>query len=101
MVGRGAGLHADKARRQRVEELQHGCAAVPSERRSSRWRRSRELEFRSSSNSPYLLLGVAGALVGGKIADVLEVYVLGAGPFIGAVLGAAFFVIGWRQSQQH
>ena len=34
---------------------------------------------RSSSNSPYLLLGVAGALVGGKIADVLEVYVLGAG----------------------
>ena len=54
---------------------------------------------RSSSNSPYLLLGVAGALVGGKIADVLEVYVLGAGPFIGAVLGAAFFVIGWRQSQ--
>ena len=54
---------------------------------------------RSSSNFPYLLLGVAGALVGGKIADVLEVYVLGAGPFIGAVLGAAFFVIGWRQSQ--
>jgi uncharacterized membrane protein YeaQ/YmgE (transglycosylase-associated protein family) len=53
---------------------------------------------RSSSNSPYLLLGVAGALVGGKIADVLEVYVFGAGPFIGAVLGAAFFVIGWRQS---
>ena len=56
---------------------------------------------RSSSNSPYLLLGVAGAPVGGKIADVLEVYVLGAGPFIGAVLGVAFFVIGWRQSQPH
>ena len=56
---------------------------------------------RSSSNSPYLLLGVAGALVGGKIADVLEVYVLGVGPFIGAALGAAFFVIGWRQSQPH
>ena len=54
---------------------------------------------RSSPNSPYLLLGVAGALVGGNISDVLEVYVLGAGPFIGAVLGAAFFVIGWRQSQ--
>ena len=56
---------------------------------------------RSSSNSLYLLLGVAGALVGGNISDVLEVYVLGAGPFIGAVLGAAFFVIGWRQSQPH
>jgi len=51
---------------------------------------------RSGSSSPYLLLGVAGALVGGKIADVLEVYVLGAGPFIGAVIGAVFFVIGWR-----
>jgi uncharacterized membrane protein YeaQ/YmgE (transglycosylase-associated protein family) len=54
---------------------------------------------RSSSNSPYLLLGTAGALVGAKIADALEVYVLDAGPFMGAAFGAAFFVIGWRQIQ--
>jgi uncharacterized membrane protein YeaQ/YmgE (transglycosylase-associated protein family) len=47
----------------------------------------------------YLLLGIAGALVGAKIADALEFNFLGIGPVIGAVLGAAFFVIGWRQLQ--
>jgi uncharacterized membrane protein YeaQ/YmgE (transglycosylase-associated protein family) len=50
-----------------------------------------------SSKSLYILLGIAGALVGAKIADALEVYFLGFGSVIGAIFGAAFFVIGWRQ----
>jgi uncharacterized membrane protein YeaQ/YmgE (transglycosylase-associated protein family) len=53
----------------------------------------------SSSNSAYLLLGIAGALVGAKIAEALEVFLMGAGPLVGAALGAAFFVIGWRRMQ--
>jgi len=52
------------------------------------------------SKSPYLLLGIAGAFVGAGVADALEVNFLGFGTAIGAVLGAAFFVIGWRQLQQ-
>jgi uncharacterized membrane protein YeaQ/YmgE (transglycosylase-associated protein family) len=51
------------------------------------------------SKSIYLLLGIAGALVGARIADAVEFYFLGFGPVIGAILGAAFFVIGWRQLQ--
>jgi hypothetical protein len=51
------------------------------------------------SKSPYLLLGIAGALVGAKVADALDFDFLGLGTVIGAVLGAAFFVIGWRQLQ--
>ena len=46
----------------------------------------------------YFLLGIGGALVGAKIVDVLDFDVLGAGTFVGAALGAAFFVIGWRQT---
>jgi uncharacterized membrane protein YeaQ/YmgE (transglycosylase-associated protein family) len=50
-----------------------------------------------SSKFLYILLGIAGALVGAKVADALELYFLGFGSVIGAILGAAFFVIGWRQ----
>jgi uncharacterized membrane protein YeaQ/YmgE (transglycosylase-associated protein family) len=52
---------------------------------------------RPSSKSLYILLGIAGALVGAKVADALELYFLGFGSVIGAILGAVFFVIGWRQ----
>jgi uncharacterized membrane protein YeaQ/YmgE (transglycosylase-associated protein family) len=52
-----------------------------------------------SSKSLYILLGIAGALVGVKIADALEFHFFGFGSVIGAILGAAFFVIGWRQLQ--
>jgi hypothetical protein len=51
------------------------------------------------SKSLYIRLGIAGALVGAKVADTLEFYALGFGTIIGAILGAAFFVIGWRQLQ--
>jgi hypothetical protein len=34
------------------------------------------------------------------VADALQVDLLGFGPVIGAIVGAAFFVIGWRQHQQ-
>jgi hypothetical protein len=53
----------------------------------------------SSPKSLYTLPGIAGALVGAKIADAVEFYFLGFGPAIGAIPGAAFFVIGWRQLQ--
>ena len=53
----------------------------------------------SGYRSPYLPLGIAGALVGAKITEALEVYFLGTGPLIGAVVGATFFVVGWRQMQ--
>jgi hypothetical protein len=49
-------------------------------------------------DSPYFLLGIARALVGAKIVDAIEFDILGAGTFVGAALGAAFFVIGWRQT---
>jgi len=42
------------------------------------------------SKSLYLLLGIAGALVGAKIADALELLFPGFGKFIPAILGAAF-----------
>jgi hypothetical protein len=45
----------------------------------------------------YILLGIAGALVGAKVAETLEFNFLGIGAVIGAILGAAFYVIGWRQ----
>lgn len=52
-----------------------------------------------SSKSLYILFGIAGALVGASIADAVDFDFLGFGPAIAAVLGAAFFVIGWRQLQ--
>jgi uncharacterized membrane protein YeaQ/YmgE (transglycosylase-associated protein family) len=52
----------------------------------------------SRDESPYFLLGIGGALVGAKIVDAIEFDVLGAGTFVGAALGAVFFVIGWRQT---
>ncbi len=51
------------------------------------------------AKSPYLLLGIAGAFVGAGVADALEFNFLGFGTIIGAILGAAFFAIGWRQLQ--
>jgi uncharacterized membrane protein YeaQ/YmgE (transglycosylase-associated protein family) len=50
------------------------------------------------SSSPYVLLGIAGALVGAKIGEVYEA-IPSVGPLVGAVFGAIFFVIGWRQMQ--
>jgi uncharacterized membrane protein YeaQ/YmgE (transglycosylase-associated protein family) len=62
------------------------------------------MKYRASpspgSKSPYLLLGIAGAFVDAGVADALEVNFLGFGTVIGAILGAAFFAIGWRQLQQ-
>jgi hypothetical protein len=52
------------------------------------------------SKSLYLALGIGGALVGARVADALEFGFLGLGTIIGAILGAAFFVIGWRQLQR-
>jgi uncharacterized membrane protein YeaQ/YmgE (transglycosylase-associated protein family) len=52
----------------------------------------------SRGESPYFLLGIGGALVGAKIVDAIEFEVFGAGTFVGAALGAALFVIGWRQT---
>jgi uncharacterized membrane protein YeaQ/YmgE (transglycosylase-associated protein family) len=52
-----------------------------------------------SAKSLYILLGIAGALVGARIADAVEFHFLGFGSVIGAILGAAFFGIGWRQLQ--
>jgi hypothetical protein len=51
------------------------------------------------SKSLYLLRGIAGAPVGAKIANAPEFHFLGVGTVIGAILGAAFFVIGRRQLQ--
>ena len=47
------------------------------------------------SKSLYLALGIAGALVGARVADALEFGFLGLGTITGAILGAAFFIIGW------
>jgi uncharacterized membrane protein YeaQ/YmgE (transglycosylase-associated protein family) len=46
----------------------------------------------------YFLLGIGGALVGAQLVEAIDFDVLGAGSFIGAALGAVFFVIGWRQT---
>jgi uncharacterized membrane protein YeaQ/YmgE (transglycosylase-associated protein family) len=51
------------------------------------------------SKSPYLLLGIAGALVGAKFADAVDFDFHGFGIVVGAIPGAAFLVIGWRQLQ--
>jgi hypothetical protein len=40
--------------------------------------------------SLYILPGIAGALVGAKIADAVEFYFLGFGPAIGAIPGRRF-----------
>jgi uncharacterized membrane protein YeaQ/YmgE (transglycosylase-associated protein family) len=53
----------------------------------------------SDSKSIYSLLGIAGALVGERIADVLGFDFPSVGSALGIILGAAFFVIGWRQLQ--
>jgi uncharacterized membrane protein YeaQ/YmgE (transglycosylase-associated protein family) len=46
------------------------------------------------SASIYVLLGIAGALVGSKVAEALDAEII-----VGAIAGATFFVIGWRQLQ--
>jgi len=51
------------------------------------------------SKSIYALLGIAGALVGESIADVLGFNLLSIGWVSGIILGAAFFMTGWRQLQ--
>ena len=51
------------------------------------------------SKSIYALLGIAGALVGESIADVLGFNLLSIGWVSGIILSAAFFMIGWRQLQ--
>jgi uncharacterized membrane protein YeaQ/YmgE (transglycosylase-associated protein family) len=53
-----------------------------------------------SPKSLYLLLGIAGALVGARLTDAMQFDFLGPGTVIGAFLGAAFFTIGWRQLQR-
>jgi hypothetical protein len=55
--------------------------------------------LRSGSKSVYALLGIAGALVGESIADVLGFNLLSIGWISGIILGAVFFIIGWRQLQ--
>ena len=55
--------------------------------------------LRLGSKSIYALLGIAGALVGESIADVLGFNLLSIGWVSGIFLGAAFFMIGWRQLQ--
>lgn len=60
---------------------------------------SRRQLSRPNSRSLYFLLGIAGALVGAEVADTLELDFFGTGAIIWAILGAAFFVIGWRQLQ--
>jgi hypothetical protein len=54
---------------------------------------------RSASKSIYPLLGIAGALVGERISDVLGFDFLSVGSALGTILGATFFIIGWRQLQ--
>jgi uncharacterized membrane protein YeaQ/YmgE (transglycosylase-associated protein family) len=51
------------------------------------------------SLSLYVLLGIAGALVGARIADAIAFDFFGFGMVVAAILGAAFFVIGWRQQR--
>jgi uncharacterized membrane protein YeaQ/YmgE (transglycosylase-associated protein family) len=51
------------------------------------------------SLSLYILLGIAGALVGARIADAIAFDFFGFGMVVAAFLGAAFFVIGWRQQR--
>jgi uncharacterized membrane protein YeaQ/YmgE (transglycosylase-associated protein family) len=46
-----------------------------------------------------MLLGIAGALVGARIGEVLDVSLFGMGGPIAALLGSAFILIGWRQIQ--
>jgi uncharacterized protein (TIGR00645 family) len=53
----------------------------------------------SGSKSVYALLGIAGALVGEKISDVLGYDFPSFGSALGTILGTAFFIIGWRQLQ--
>ena len=55
--------------------------------------------LRLGSKSIYALLGIAGALVGESIADVLGFNLLSIGWVSGIILGAAFFMTGWRQRQ--
>jgi hypothetical protein len=50
----------------------------------------------SDSKSIYSLIGIAGALVGERISDVPGFDFLGVGSALGTILGAAFFIVGWR-----
>jgi uncharacterized membrane protein YeaQ/YmgE (transglycosylase-associated protein family) len=52
---------------------------------------------KSGPGSIYALLGIAGALVGARISDFLGFEFLSVGSALATILGAAFFVIGWRQ----
>jgi hypothetical protein len=54
---------------------------------------------RPRSKSIYPLLGIAGALVGERITNVLGFDFFSVGSALGIILGAAFFIIGWRQLQ--
>lgn len=47
-----------------------------------------------------ILLGIAGALVGSQLAEVLNISILGQyRDQITATVGAIFFLIGWRQTR--
>lgn len=47
-----------------------------------------------------ILLGIAGALVGSQVAEVLKISILGQyRDQITATVGAIFFLIGWRQTR--
>jgi hypothetical protein len=52
---------------------------------------------RSALRSLYPPIGIAGALVGERIADIAGFDFPSIGSALGIILGAAFFVIGWRQ----
>jgi len=47
---------------------------------------------------PYILLGIGGAFVGTRIVDAMGIGALGSGAIVGPGLGAAFLVIGRRQT---
>jgi uncharacterized membrane protein YeaQ/YmgE (transglycosylase-associated protein family) len=46
-----------------------------------------------------LLLGIAGALIGARVAETLEISRFGILEPIAAFLGSFFVLIGWRQIQ--
>ena len=46
-----------------------------------------------------VLLGITGALVGARVAGVLDISFFGMSGPIAALLGSVFFLIGWHQIQ--
>lgn len=48
-----------------------------------------------------LLLGITGALVGARVAEILEISRFGILEPIAAIIGSIFVLIGWRQMQSH